>query len=94
MYYLLSLLLGLLSWILGAAAIRKPFSLLTPASLLFCSLSLLLQLVQARSLVLLGDWSALMDTMDAVVLAATALQTVTAGLNIAAFLRSRAYRKR
>lgn len=87
MYHLMSLLQGLLSWGMGTAAIFRKGRFLIPASLLFCSISLLLQLFQVRQLVQIGDWSALMDTMDAVALAATVLLIVTAALNIAALLR-------
>ena len=91
MYHLLSLLLGLVSWGLGIRALLHPRqSWCCLLSLLSCSLSLLLQLVQARGLVLLGDWSALMDTMDAVLSAAFLLVAVTAVLNLIALFRAKA----
>lgn len=85
---MLSLLLGLLSWGLGVAAVRfRGSRWLSPASIFACSLSLMLQLRQVHCLVQIGDWSALMDTMDAVMLAGTVLLLVTAALNLTAFLK-------
>ena len=85
---LLSLLLGLASWGLGGAAIRFPASRwLSGGSLLCCAVSLLLQIAQVHHLVQIGDWSALSDTMDAVLLAALVLTAVTALLNLTAYFR-------
>ena len=85
---LLSLLLGLASWGLGGAAILLPKSRwLSGVSLLCCAVSLLLQLAQVHRLVQIGDWSALMDIMDAVLMAALMLTAVTAALNLAACLK-------
>lgn len=82
---LLSLLFGLVSWGMGIGAVARSHSrLLSAGSILLCALSLMLQLAEIHRLVQLGDWSALMDTMDAVLLAAAVLLAVTAGLNIAA----------
>lgn len=85
---LLSLLLGLVSWGLGAAAVIRPGIRWTSAvSLLSCCVSLLLQLAEVHRLTELGDWSALMDTMDAVLAAAILLMAVTAVLNLIALFR-------
>lgn len=87
---LLSLLLGLVSWGLGLGAIFKPgLRWLSPASFLACGVSLLLQLAEVRRRVGLQDWAALVDTMDAVLLAAGILLTVTALLNLTAWLRTK-----
>lgn len=87
---LLSLLLGLVSWGLGAAAVIRPGIRWTSAvSLLSCCVSLLLQLAEVHRLTELGDWSALMDTMDAVLAAAILLMVVTAVLNLIALARAK-----
>lgn len=85
---LLSLLLGLASWGLGGAAVLLPESRgFGGMSLLCCAVALLLQLAQVHRLVQIGDWSALSDTMDAVLLAALVLTAVTALLNLTAYFR-------
>ena len=87
---LLSLLLGLVSWGLGAAAVIRPGIRWTIAvSLLSCCVSLLVQLAEVHRLTELGDWSALMDTMDAVLAAAILLMAVTAALNLIALFRAK-----
>lgn len=87
---LLSLLLGLLSWGLGiAAAVRPGIRWASAGSLLSCCVSLLLQLAEVHRLTELGDWSALMDTMDAVLAAAILLVAVTATLNLIALFRTK-----
>lgn len=87
---LLSLLLGLVSWGLGAAAVIRPGIRWTSAvSLLSCCVSLLVQLAEVHRLTELGDWSALMDTMDAVLAAAILLMAVTAVLNLIALARAK-----
>lgn len=87
---LLSLLLGLVSWGLGAAAVIRPGIRWTSAvSLLSCCVSLLVQLAEVHRLTELGDWSALMDTMDAVLAAAILLVAVTAVLNLIALFRAK-----
>lgn len=87
---LLSLLLGLVSWGLGAAAVIRPGIRWTSSvSLLSCCVSLLLQLAEVHRLTELGDWSALMDTMDAVLAAAILLMAVTAVLNLIALFRAK-----
>ena len=86
MYNLISLLLGLLSWGLGLGAVLRPGTRwLSIGSLLSCGGALLVQLLEVHRRVELGDWTALMDTMDAVVLAAIVLLAVTALLNLAAY---------
>lgn len=87
---LLSLLLGLVSWGLGAAAVIRPgIRWISAVSLLSCCVSLLLQLAEVHRLTELGDWSALMDTMDAVLAAAILLMAVTAVLNLIALFRAK-----
>lgn len=88
MYNLISLLLGLASWLLGICAIAKPGTgWLSLASLVSCGAALLAQLLEVNRRVGLADWSALLDTMDAVLLAAILLLAVTTALNLAAWLK-------
>lgn len=88
MYNLLSFALGLAAWGFGIAAIRKkgcPWRMLLSQTA--CGGALMGQLLEVRRRVDLGDWSALLDTMGAVVFAAGVLLAVTAALNLAAVLR-------
>lgn len=87
---LLSLLLGLASWGFGLAAILKPGARwLGALSFLSCGLSLVLQLAEIRRRVGLQDWSALLDTMDAVLPAAGILLCFTFLLNLIALLKTK-----
>lgn len=90
MLNLLSLLLGLVSLGLGAAAIAKPgLRWLSLASLASCGVALFSQLLEVNRRVGLKDWSALLDTMDAVITAAIILLTVTTVLNLTALSRTK-----
>ena len=51
-------------------------------------LSLLLQLFEVKNRVNLGDWSALMDTVHAVTLAAVVMVVVMIVCNVTALLRT------
>ncbi len=93
MYNLISLLLGLLAWILGAAALRKN-RWQSFASLSACCLSLFFQLTEALVQVREGDWSTLLDTWDTVVAAAALLVGVTLALNGMVVLRQPGTRKK
>lgn len=86
-----SILLGLAAWVLPVAAMvsRQRPALLAAASFSLCSLSLLLQICYTQYLVALRDWSAMEDTHYAVVSAAAVLLSVTAVLNLAAWLSFR-----
>ncbi len=86
----LSLVLGLAAWALPLLAFRpgrrqKAWAL-SLASLVCCALALVFQLMYGQGYVRGGDWSALMDTVDAVVFAAQALVLGTVGLNLAVYL--------
>ena len=72
MYNIGSLILGLAAWGLPLLAIGKKyrFALCCIGSLSCCAVSLLLQLLEVKRRVEFSDWSALMDTVDAVALAA------------------------
>lgn len=89
-----SLALGLIAWILPVVNLRsnnKNWMILSIASISACSISLLLQIIYTNYLVRINDWSALMDTMGAVVFAASVLFIVTILLNTTTIL---AYRKK
>lgn len=75
MYNIGSLILGLLAWTVPLLAIGKKyrFALCCVGSLSCCVVSLLLRLLEVKRRVDFSDWSALMDTMDAVVLAAVVM---------------------
>ncbi len=83
-----SLLLGFTAWGLPFAAIvnRSRFGFCCLGSFGCCILSLLFQLLEVRNRVNLEDWSALMDTIPAVVLAAVIMIVVMLICNIVALL--------
>lgn len=85
-----SLLLGLAAWLLPLLAIgkRDRFSFCCLGSFGCCILSLLLQLLEVNRRVGLEDWSALMDTMHAVTLAAMVMIVVMLTCNLTALLRT------
>lgn len=83
-----SLLLGLTAWILPLWELRRRLSgkgtreLPGAGSFVCCALALLFQLLYGRHLVLIRDWSALMDTAGAVVVAAGVLFAGTVLVNL------------
>lgn len=85
-----SLILGLAAWVMPFLAIRKKdrFGLCCMGSFGCCILSLLLQLFEVKNRVNLEDWSALMDTMRAVVLASVVMIVVMLVCNLFALLRA------
>lgn len=90
MVNLFSLVLGLLAWGLGVAAIRKrgcPWRV--AGSFTCCGAALLLQHMDMDHLARIGDIAALLDTAYARVFAGGVLLAVTVGLNYAALLRSK-----
>lgn len=90
MYNLLSLILGILAWILGiAAAAWGRFGVLSFGSFGLCGFSLVLQFYEVSRQVGLHDWSALEDTDGVTVFAAKVLLGVTLGLNAIALLRQK-----
>lgn len=70
-----SLVLGLAAWGIPLCAIGRKyrFGICCIGSLSCCVLSFLLQLLEVRNRVRLNDWSALMDTIDAVVAGAVVM---------------------
>lgn len=75
MYNVGSLALGLAAWLIPLFAMGKSdrFALCCIGSLSCCTISLLFQLLEVQSRVHINDWSALLDTIDAVILAAVVL---------------------
>ncbi|WP_029191033.1 hypothetical protein [Ornithinibacillus scapharcae] len=84
-----SLVLGLIAWILPVICLLqssiytdKKMAAFRVVSLSACTLSLFMQLYYNHHLVLIEDWSALMDTSGAVVIVSAILLIVTVILNI------------
>ena len=83
-----SLLLGLTAWGFAIAGLkRRRMSL---PSFALCLLSLVLQFAELTHRAQIGDVIAILDTVQAVTMAAAVLSTITLLLNILAFLRSKA----
>ena len=85
-----SLILGFAAWVLPFLAVKKKdqFGLCCLSSFACCILSLLFQLFEVKNRVNLEDWSALMDTMHAVILASVVLVVVMVVCNLSALLRA------
>lgn len=87
-----SLVLGIIAWIIPIINLlqydkHRNWIAFTIISISACSVSLYFQLFYNYHLVKIKDWSALMDTMSAVVFAATVLLIGTVILNIIAFIK-------
>lgn len=87
--YLLSLLLGLTSWALGIAALRKGRTLCIVLSQTACAAALLVQLWEVNRRLSVPDVAALYDTIPTICLCAGVLTLVTAALSLAAWLRGK-----
>lgn len=85
-----SLILGLAAWGLPFLAVKKKdqFGMCCLGSFGCCILSLLFQLFEVKNRVNLEDWSALMDTIHAVVLAAVVMIVVMVVCNLIALLHA------
>lgn len=88
-----SIFLGLAAWALGYLALTRSGArashVLTACSFSSCAISLLLQFFEIGVRAAAGDFSAILDTMRAVIIAACVLVAVTAALNIAAAVKNR-----
>ena len=82
-----SLLLGLAAWGFGIAALRRGKISLTSFAL--CLLALVLQFTELTHRAQIGDVSAILDTVQAVTMAAAVLSAGTLFLNTLAYLRSK-----
>ena len=91
--HLFSLATGIAAWVLGAWAVAsktgRKSHVFSVASLSLCSIALVSQLIEIGRLVEKNDLSAVMDTINAVNIAAVALVVVTLILNVVAVLRHR-----
>lgn len=93
MLNLLSLVTGIIAWVLGCWAIasksnRKAHGL-SVTSLSMCSIALVSQLMEIGRLVEINDLSAIMDTIRAVGIAAVVLVLGTIALNVIALCMRR-----
>lgn len=84
-----SIVLGLVAWILPISSLMRfkkknnsNWAILSILSISACAISLLFQIIYSNHLVKIEDWSALMDTMGAVVFVSGILLVVTICLNI------------
>ena len=88
-----SLVLGVCAWLFGGLAIGTPNAFSshrnTLASFGLCTVSLVLQLLEANRRVLLGDYAAIEDTIRAVVIASVALVVITIILNVVALVKAK-----
>lgn len=91
-----SLILGSIAWGLPAVSllligkIRVQYCVMTALSIGACSISLFMQILYQNHLVVIGDWSALMDTSSASALISAVLLAVTIILNAVTLI---AYKK-
>lgn len=95
MFNLLSLLLGLLSWLLPVVALyrygkdKASPNWLTPVSFATCAAALIFQLAELRRRAALADWSGIGDTVGTALWAAVILAAVTVLLNTLALRAAR-----
>lgn len=84
-----SLILGLIAWVIPFALLcrrQRAVPAATLASGTACAAALLLQLGEIAHRVAISDYSAIADTIGAIVFAAAVLVAVTIVLNLAAIL--------
>ena len=93
MYNIISLILGLSAWLFAVLAIssgqvsashRNTF-----ISFALCTTSLISQVIHIHRLVLIHDFSAIEDTIRAVVIASVALVSITLILNLIAVIKAK-----
>lgn len=87
-----SLVLGLGAWVLACFAVKSKAAFaayrLSVCSLSLCAVSLFLQILEVNNRTNLGDFSAIADTIQSVVLASCVLIIITAVLNIIAAIKA------
>jgi hypothetical protein len=83
-----SLLLGLTAWGFAIAGLKRRRMSLTSFAL--CLTALVFQFAELTHRAQIGDVIAILDTVQAVTMAAAVLSTITLLLNILAYLRSKA----
>ena len=85
-----SIILGVIACALACFAIsRKQAHRYSVASFSFCALSLLLQFFEIGNRVNAGDFSAIADTIRAVIIAAVVLIGTTVALNVIAIVKEK-----
>ena len=88
-----SLAFGVFAWIFAVLAITTPKTVTshrnTVTSFSLCAISLVLQLFEINRRVLLGDYTAIEDTMRAVLIASSVLVSVTIILNLVALVKAK-----
>lgn len=91
MLNIVSLVLGIGAWGVAAAAISKPSCShkSTILSFALCAFSLVAQLLEISRRVNLGDYTAIEDTIRAVIIASIVLVVVTIILNIIALIKTK-----
>ncbi|MDZ5253837.1 hypothetical protein [Clostridium sp. LIBA-8841] len=84
-----SLILGLIAWIIPVISIiqhkkhnNRNWGLLSIMSMIACATSLFFQIFYVNYLVKIEDWTAIMDTIGAVVFAGGTLLVITIVLNV------------
>ena len=95
MFNVLSLLLGLLSWLLPVIVLcryvkgKAAVSWMTPVSFASCAAALIFQLAEFRRRAALADWAGIGDTADVTLWAAVILAVVAVLLNTLALHAAR-----
>ena len=88
MYNVVSIILGICAWLFAGFAIAASRTATahknTLISFSLCVISIVFQLLEINRRVLLGDFSAIKDTIQAVIIASVVLVVVTVVLNIIA----------
>lgn len=91
LYNICSLLLGIFAWLLPLFSVaikeaKRAYAFST-VSFILCACSLLMQFFEIGNRVSIGDFSAIMDTIRAVIIASVLLVSVTAILNLITLIR-------
>ncbi len=92
LFNIASLILGIGAWIFAFLAIVSPKAVTsyrnTALSFSTCAFALVFQLFEINRRVSIGDYSAIEDTIKAVVIAAVVLGVVTVVLNMVALVKA------
>lgn len=88
-----SLILGVCAWLFAGLAITTPKASTshknTIVSFSLSAISLVFQLFEMNTRMLLGDYAAIEDTIRAILIASVVLVTITIILNLVAFLKAK-----
>lgn len=92
LFNIASLVLGICAWIFAFLAIITPKADTshrnTVLSFSFCAFALVFQLLEINRRVSIGDYSAIEDTIEAIVTEAVVLSVVTVVLNMVAWVKA------